>query len=161
MPETTDDTIRKLNEAQIPAALALAGEVFSEYEAPVYSAEGTEEFRKSIHSETYLAGICYYGAFTGGRLIGVLGFRLDRMHVCFFFVRGAYHRRGIGTALFRRLTEDHPGRDVTLNAAPFGLPFYEKLGFTPTGPEQTVNGIRFTPMVYRGDQSGAGAPSRA
>ena len=33
-------------------------------------------------------------------------------------------------------------------ALPFGVPFYRALGFTPTDGEQTVSGIRFTPMAY-------------
>ena len=38
-------TVRKLSESEISEALKLAWEVFSEYESPDYSAEGTEEFR--------------------------------------------------------------------------------------------------------------------
>ena len=58
----------------------------------------------------------------------------------------AYHRRGVGTGLFERLREDFPGA-LTVNSSPFGLPFYERLGFTALSGEQTVNGIRFTPMA--------------
>ena len=39
-------TFRRLTAEEIPAAHSLAWEVFSEYESPVYSEEGTEEFRK-------------------------------------------------------------------------------------------------------------------
>ena len=42
---------------------------------------------------------------------------------------------------------------ITLNAAPYGLPFYRKLGLRPTDTEQTVNGIRFTPMEYTPEQA--------
>ncbi len=140
--------IRRLDESEIPAALALAWRVFSEYESPVYPPEGTEEFRKSINDETYLAGIRYYGAFDGTTLIGEIGIRPANGHICFFFVDGRYHRRGTGTALFRFLLRDIPDGDFTLNAAPYGLPFYKALGFEPTDAEQTVNGIRFTPMRY-------------
>ena len=37
--------------------------MFSEYDSPLYSGEGTEEFKKSLQDESYLAGIEYYGAF--------------------------------------------------------------------------------------------------
>ncbi len=137
--------VSPLRVEETPAALALAWKVFCAYESPVYPPEGTEEFRKSIQSEVYLAGIVYYGAFDGAALVGVLGIRKQRRHICFFFLDGAYHRRGIGTRLFCRARGDFPG-EITLNAAPFGLPFYKKLGFVPTAEEQTVNGIRFTPM---------------
>ncbi|NLF49841.1 MAG: GNAT family N-acetyltransferase [Leptolinea sp.] len=29
------------------------------------------------------------------------------------------------------------------------MEFYRRLGFVKTEPEQTVKGIRYTPMVYR------------
>ena len=143
-----DHPIRRLEEGESPAALALAWRVFTEYESPVYPPEGTEEFRKSINDENYLAGIRYYGAFDGDTLIGEIGIRPAKGHICFFFVDGRYQRRGLGTALFRFLLRDYPDRDITLNAAPYGLPFYKALGFEPTDAEQTVNGIRFTPMRY-------------
>ena len=37
---------------------------------------------------------------------------------------------------------------VALNSSPYGLPFYNALGFKAVSAEQTVNGIRFTPMVF-------------
>ncbi len=49
-------TIRRLFEDERQAALDLAWVVFSEYESPDYSAEGTEEFRKCLH-DVWTAGI--------------------------------------------------------------------------------------------------------
>ncbi len=54
-----------------------------------------------------------------------------------------------GTELFRLLLRDMPDGRITVNSAPCGLPFYRALGFRATDNEQTVNGIRFTPMEYR------------
>ena len=139
---------RRLRTYEIPDALSLAWEVFSDYEAPVYSKEGTAEFHKCLHDEKYLAGIEYYGAFHGDTLIGEIGIRPKQRHICFFFVKGSYHRKGIGTKLFRLLLEDYIGQRITLNSSPYGLPFYKALGFRQTDREQTVNGIRFTPMEY-------------
>ena len=96
-----------------------------------------------------MAGLRYYGAFDGERLVGLLAIREQKRHICFFFVDGEYHRRGIGTKLFKRMREDFPSQSITLNSSPYGLPFYKALGFTATDSEQTVNGIRFTPMEYK------------
>ena len=49
--------VRRLLQNEIPAALELAWEVFSEYESPDYAPEGTEEFRKCLHDEKFLDGI--------------------------------------------------------------------------------------------------------
>ena len=141
--------IRPCTEEEIPEALDFAWSVFYAYDTPDYAPEGTEEFRKCLHDEEYLSGITHIGAFDGDRLIGELGFRPAMDHVCFFFVDGDYQRMGVGTKLFRYLQKEHPGETITINSSPYGLPFYRSLGFEETGPEQTVHGIRFTPMVYR------------
>ena len=141
--------IRRLSEEERQTALDLAWVVFSEYESPDYSAEGTEEFRKCLHDEEYLYGIDYYGAFDDGKLIGLIGIRTDMEHICFFFVDGQYHRQGIGTMMFNYLLENYKSNTITVNSSPFGVGFYERLGFTPTEEEKTINGIRFTPMIYR------------
>ena len=142
--------IRPLQKEETEAALRLAWKVFREYESPDYAPEGTDEFQKALNDEKYLLGIRYYGAFDEDRLVSILGIREEKAHICFFFVDGAYHRRGIGTRLFERMREDFPVRTITLNSSPYGLPFYKTLGFTPTDKEQTINGIRFTPMVFSG-----------
>ena len=143
-------TIRRLFEDERQTALDLAWVVFSEYESPDYSAEGTEEFRRCLHDEGYLSGLHYYGAFDGDKLIGEIAIRPERKHICFYFVDGRYHQRGIGTSMFLRLLEDYPDETITLNASPYGLPFYQAIGFVQTDEEKTVNGIRFTPMKYDG-----------
>ena len=140
--------IRKLTDKETPGALDFCLRIFKEYESPVYPPEGTEEFIRSINDENYLEGIEYYGTFDKNQLIGVIGIRGDRKHICFFFVDGKYHRRGIGTGMFKYLLKVYPQERITLNSAPFGLPFYKALGFKETDVEQTVNGVRFTPMEY-------------
>lgn len=142
--------IRKITSDEISAALDLAWRVFSEYESPDYSEEGIEEFRKCLHDEEYLAGIEYYGAFDAEKLVGTIGIRPDRKHICFFFVDGKYHRQGIGTRLFRSVLQDYPEQTITVNSSPYGVPFYHALGFEDSDKEQTVSGIRFTPMKYEG-----------
>jgi len=44
------------------------------------------------------------------------------------------------------LRKMYPNDTITLNSSPYGLPFYQAIGFVPTEAEKTVNGIRFTPM---------------
>ncbi len=141
--------VRPLEQDETEAARRLAWKVFKEYESPDYPPEGTEEFSRCLHDGEYLKGIVYYGAFDEDKLVGMLGIREEKNHICFFFVDGEYQRLGIGTGLFRRMLEDFPGQTITLNSSPYGLPFYEAVGFRATTSEQTINGIRFTPMEYR------------
>ena len=147
--------IRRLSDPEIPAALDLAWRVFTEYESPDYSTEGTEEFRKCLHDEKYLYGIDYYGAFDDNELIGLIGIRTKLEHICFFFVDGQYHRERIGTKMFEHLLENYKGNIITVNSSPYGLGFYKKLGFVPTEEEKTIKGIRFTPMIYERKSNGS------
>lgn len=143
--------VRLLTAKETEPALQLAWKVFCEFESPDYAPEGTEEFKKCLNDDAYLTGIRYYGAFDEEKLVGMLGIREEKCHVCFFFVDGECQRLGIGRKLFKRMREDIPGRTITLNSSPNGLPFYKALGFAATNSEKTVNGIRFTPMEYKGD----------
>lgn len=141
--------IRLLRSEETKAAQALAWKIFTEFVSPDYAPEGTEEFGKCLNDDAYLAGIRYYGAFDDEKLVGMLGIREEKSHVCFFFVDREYQRLGIGRKLFKRMREDFPGRTITLNSSPYGLPIYKAFGFTAKDSEQTVNGIRFTPMEYK------------
>ena len=116
--------IRRLSDPEISTALDLAWKVFSEYESPDYSTEGTEEFRRCLHDEEYLYGIDYYGAFDSSKIIGLIGIRSNLKHICFFFVDGEYHRQGIGTMMFDQLLENYRGNNITVNSSPYGLGFY-------------------------------------
>lgn len=90
-----DIYIRELDKGEYGSALDLVWKVFLEYEAPDYSEQGTEEFRKSINDAGYLAMLRCYGAFIGGNLIGVIATRNNANHIALFFVDGKYHRRGL------------------------------------------------------------------
>jgi len=41
------------------------------------------------------------------------------------------------------------GEGLTVNSSPNAVPAYIRMGFSPTGPEEVRNGIRFTPMIKR------------
>ena len=94
-----------------------------------------------------------YGAFDGEKMVALMGMRSSKTHINLVFTKKEYHRKGIARAIFRYLLNDilaeNPALDaLTLNSSPYGLPFYLKIGFVPQGEEQTINGIRFTPMKY-------------
>jgi GNAT superfamily N-acetyltransferase len=99
-------------------------------------------------------GLCpIYGAFDGDKIVALMGMRSSKTHINLVFTKKAYHRQGIARAIFHYLlqevlTENPTLEALTLNASPYGLPFYLKLGFTPVSEEQVINGIRFTPMKY-------------
>lgn len=145
---------RELKREEIEPAMALVWQVFSEFEAPEYSAEGVETFRAFIQPEEISAlldagELRIWGAYAEGSMRGVLAEK-GTGHICLFFVLKEFHGQGIGRALFdcylavcRRVQVQY----MTVNSSPYAVPIYRKLGFSDTAPEQLTNGIRYIPMV--------------
>ena len=151
--------IRKITADEVQPAMALALEVFLQFEAPDYAPQGTEAFKRDItNNESYLekvrSGICpIYAAFDKEKMVGLMGMRASKTHINLAFTKASHHRQGIATAIFYRLLEDvlseNPSlKAITLNSSPYGLPFYRHIGFAPLTEEQIIDGIRFTPMQY-------------
>ena len=139
--------VRRLSREEIPQALELCWRVFLEFEAPEYPPEGTAAFRASLDDRERNRQMDFYGAFEGERLVGVLSMR-EPGHISGFFVEAAWHRRGIGRRLFEAMRLDYAEQVFTVNASPYAVEVYRHLGFVPTGSERTVDGLRFTPMLY-------------
>lgn len=92
-------------------------------------------------------------AVSEGRPVGVgrVGRRYEVPHIDLLFVDKAVHGQGVGRELVRRLLDvarhsDPAAERVTVNATRYAVPFYSRVGFEPTGEEQTVAGIISTPM---------------
>lgn len=148
--------IRELQPEEIEPAMALVWQVFSEFEAPVYDAEGVEEFRsfirvENIASKMQTGEMRLFGAFLDGVLRGVLAER-GAGHISLLFVQKEFHRQGVSRALFEHYAQLCRRADVahiTVNSSPYAVEIYRRLGFEETASEQMQNGIRFTPMVCR------------
>ena len=150
--------IRRLKPEETAEALDLALQTYLEFEAPDYGPEGVATFRRDIVDNDAFRAACHsganrmWGALDQGRIIGLMAMR-GESHIVLVFTHRDYHRRGVASAILRTLLADVRAaspqlRHLTLNSSPYGLPFYLHAGFQPAGPEQTINGIRFTPMTY-------------
>lgn len=139
--------IKRLAKKDTPQALKLTLDVFMEFEAPEYSEEGIEEFRKTLEDESFVGKLKFYGAYMNDELSGVLAMR-EPQHISLFFVKAEHQGKGIGRKLFERMKRDYGVKIFTVNSSPFAVKIYEKLGFTADCPERTTNGIRYTPMSY-------------
>lgn len=145
--------VRRLDEQEIRDACRLMWAVFLQFEAPEYPQEGIESFRASLEDRERLRSMAFYGAFDGDRLVGTLCMR-EPQHIGGFFVDARYQRRGIGRRLFDAMRRDYAIQKFTVHASPCAVEVYRHLGFTPTGGEQTVKGLRFTPMRYGAGENG-------
>ena len=139
--------IRKIHSNEVMEALALALEVFLQFEAPDYKPEGIETFKRDIvENDEFISkcqqGICpIYAAFDKGKMIGIIGMYSNRKHINLAFTKKEY--------LLADILKDAPKlHEITLNSSPYGKPFYLHIGFKPQSDEQEIDGIRFTPMKY-------------
>jgi GNAT superfamily N-acetyltransferase len=65
------------------------------------------------------------------------------------FVKGEYHRRGIGTKLMRRIETElrkRGVREIKPRASLYAVPFYQSLGYTKTTGIRNFLGLKIQPM---------------
>lgn len=147
--------IRWAHENEWAPAMKMIWRTFLEYDGKDYTQEGIRSFFEFITDDdlyvSFLKGkYQMMVALADGEVIGAGSIR-SRNHLSLLFVDGAYHRRGIGSAimakLFDYLEREAGERYMSLKAAPYAVDFYRKLGFTTVRPEEEYSGIRVTSMV--------------
>ena len=127
---------------------------FMKFEACDYTEEGISNFRDFITDGriyrmfldgTYLMLV----AVDNGRIIGQISVR-NGNHISLLFVDEAYHRKGVGRELIRRMAEylkrERNELFVSVKAAPYALGFYRRIGFHICSSEEEISGIRVTSM---------------
>jgi GNAT superfamily N-acetyltransferase len=122
--------------------------------APACTKRGQRNFKKYADPEEMtrrvLADHFVLLALADGDIVGMIEMRSHR-HVSLLFVGPEFQGRGIGGELLGkavelcRSTDPHLG-GVTVNSSPNALKAYERMGFTATGREQDINGVRSIPM---------------
>ena len=150
----SDYEIAYAGESEWEEAMQLAWRTFLKFEAGEYGKVGTKNFFNFITGDLlrqmFLAGSYRLAvAKIEGEIVGIASLRGER-HISLLFVDERFHRQGIGTALLAFLQKDviRNGNCVmSVNAAPYGVPFYEKIGFTATSDLQMADGITFVPMI--------------
>lgn len=137
-------------------AMVLAWKTFLRFEADVYSPEGVKHFRDfitdtTLHRMFIMGAYQMFVALDRDKIVGMITLR-NSTHISLLFVDEKYHRRGIGRALMGYLTNylltEVGAAYVTVNASPYGVGFYHKLGFKDIRPEEEKDGIIYTPMKF-------------
>lgn len=148
--------IRFVTQDEWEEAMGLAWKTFLEFEADVYTAEGVRSFEDFI-TDSGLKQMFVMGkyqmmaAYDKGRMVGMITLR-NEMHISLLFVNKDYHRHGIGRALIQNMADyvknELCKHRITVNASPYGVDFYHRIGFKDLGPERQQDGIIYTPMEY-------------
>jgi len=141
----TPAEIRPIRQEELPQALALVERVFMRFEAPEYEPRGVDAFFAFLRDPEAIRALALYGAFIEGSVAGVIATR-GGSHIALFFVEAERQGQGIGRALFDAARETCRADAMTVNASPYAVEIYRRLGFAPLSGEQVTDGIRFTPM---------------
>ena len=138
-------------------AMALAWRTFMQFEACDYTPEGIESFQDFI-TDTVLyrmfvmGAYQLFGAYHNNQMVGMISLR-DETHISLLFVDRRYHKMGIGRGLIeyvsRYVLTEEGHESITVNAAPYAIGFYHRMGFVDTTTEQAIDGILYTPMQRR------------
>lgn len=151
---TDDRVIRCAYRYEWDAAMEIAWETFMKFEASDYTPRGVESFREFITDPVLkrmfvLGSYQLFVALEHGKIVGMISLR-NETHISLLFVDATCHFHGIGKELIQYICnyvdKEEGYKRVTVNAAPYAIDFYHKLGFRDTGKEETNDGIRFTPM---------------
>lgn len=114
-------TIEPLCKEQIEKALPMVWDVFCKYEAVNYSESGISAFREAIYDPRYLQMLTAYGAFEEGQIVGIVATRSNGSHIALFFVKGEYHRRGIGRKLMDECLANSSSDRITVNSSEYAV----------------------------------------
>ncbi|MDD3204717.1 MAG: GNAT family N-acetyltransferase [Lachnospiraceae bacterium] len=135
-------------------AMTIAWKTFLKFEACDYSERGVQSFQEFITDET-LRKMFIKGeyrllvALKDKKIVGIISVR-DGSHISLLFVDEMFHKKGIGRLLVntlgKYLKQEEGKTKMTVNAAPYAIGFYHKLGFADIQTEQETDGIRYTPM---------------
>jgi GNAT superfamily N-acetyltransferase len=138
-------------------AMELAWRTFLKFEAKDYTREGVRNFEDFI-TDPNLERMFVVGkyrlfcAFYEEKMVGIISLR-EKSHISLLFVDARYHCNGIGRQLVARakyyLQTELGESGMTVNAAPYAVEFYHKMGFVDLKPQETRDGITFTSMIYR------------
>lgn len=135
-------------------AMKMIWRTFLKYEGREYKEEGVRSFLEFITDETLYAAFLrgeylLMVALDKGRIIGAGSLR-DCNHLSLLFVDEAYQRKGVGSAILRKLCaylkKEAGEQRISLQAAPGAVNFYRKQGFCAVQPEKEYSGIRVTLM---------------
>lgn len=148
--------VRQIHREEFEPAMEIVWKTFLEFEGDIYTEEGIKSFYDFINDpllkRMFLLGeYLIFGAFVDGKIVGVAGIR-NKAHLSLLFVKKEYHNMGVGSALvfsaFRYSAEQYKEYRFSVNASPYALEFYHKLGFQDTAGQLAKDGVIYTPMCY-------------
>ena len=156
-------TYREMRCGEEQTVCELVRQVFNEFVASDYGADGIEEFYRFANPAAMTtrakAGGFVLVANTSDGLVGMLEFAPpDRIAMLFVSLRHqGIAKELLARAIHRAVAVIPPVSKLTAHSSPYAEPIYRKLGFNKVGDETTEHGITYIPMER--DLRSSSAPS--
>lgn len=132
---------------------------------PDMTAAGARYFLSELAAERMrerlASDFAFHVAESGDRMTGVVAMS-SPTHVYYLFVDTPFHRRGLARRLLLEATAEWRASGgqapLTVNASPYAVAAYRRLGFEPAGGRAERNGVPFYPMRMTSPERMAGPP---
>lgn len=154
----SDIQIKESSNSSTKEISAFIETIFDEFIAPEYIQEGISEFKKyidpsKINERLSKNHFMLFASDENNKLAGLLEMR-NCDHLSMLFIKKDMQRKGIGKRLLsdainKCLKEKPELKEISVASSPNSIKAYEKMGFQVTEGEKVINGLRFTPMVYK------------
>ena len=143
--------ITRMSAEDVNAAFSVIKTAFEQFVAPGYAREGILEFYKFANplaiSRRLQENLLLSAKMPDGRIVGMIEVK-NLNHISLLFVHPQQHKQGIARQLVSRAeTICGPHTTLEVNASPYAVPAYERLGFRAQSVEKEQNGIRYVPML--------------
>jgi GNAT superfamily N-acetyltransferase len=141
---------RPIRADEVDEACKLAREVFDRFIAPTQDENCRRLFHRYAQPDQLLhrhnTRYTTWVAAAGSQVIGILHIHACN-HISMLYIAPELQGHRCGSELLQTASAAGALRaPITVNSSPTADRFYARLGFAPTGPERTVNGVRFQPM---------------
>ncbi len=137
---------------ELQQASTLIWHSFTMYGKEEYEQPAIQAFQRFLDSgqlvlQVKAKKLIFYGLFVEKSLVAVAAMRKE--HLSLLFVSHETIRQGYGRTLLQSLIkiQEKTSHQMTVQAAPSAVGFYQRLGFRATGPKTVVNGSPYTPMT--------------
>ncbi len=132
--------VRRCRDDERPAILEVVNAAAQAYRGVIPADRWHEPYMPADELDGEIAaGVEFWGAEDGGRLVGIMGIQpvRDVELIRHAYVAPDRQRRGVGAALLEQLMRDRPQRVLvgTWAAADWAIGFYERHGFELVSPE--------------------------
>ena len=150
--------IHKYNPSDLQEIANLIRETFRKFNSKEGNKKGIKKYldyydtRKNINKikQTFSKNTIFFVIKKKNKIIGLIRGRKNKIEN--LFVKGEYHKRGIGKKLvekFEKEAKKQKSKEIMIRASLYSVPFYKKMGYKKTTGMRNIKGIKIQPMKKR------------